>query len=176
MTWIDERNKSMYKDLKQLCYKKLGIPHQNVLMNKYRNSKNKMSHASKIILQINAKLGHPQWIIEPIRELSKKTMVIGVDVYHKTIKGRQSCAGFVASLDDKFSKFYSATMIQAVGQELMKNISVHMEAAIQCYQKINKYVPEIILLYRDGVGESRLLVFNYNRLNIGCTQHRGRVD
>lgn len=44
-----------------------------------------MSHCSKIILQMNVKLGYPLWIVNPIPELSKKAMIVGVDVYHKTI-------------------------------------------------------------------------------------------
>jgi aubergine-like protein len=60
---------------------------------------------------VNAKLGFPLWVVEPVEKISKKTMVIGVDVYHKTIKGKNSCAGFVASLDAEFSKYYSSTVI-----------------------------------------------------------------
>jgi hypothetical protein len=60
---------------------------------------------------MNVKLGYPLWIVNPIPELSKKAMIVGVDVYHKTINQSKSCAGFVASLDDKFSKFYSSSMI-----------------------------------------------------------------
>jgi aubergine-like protein len=48
-TWIPEKEKgNLYKPIKRLCYKDLGIPHQNALANKFYNSKNKMSHASKI--------------------------------------------------------------------------------------------------------------------------------
>lgn len=39
-------------------------------------------------------------------------MLVGVDVYHKLVKGRNSCAGFVASMDETFSTYYSATVIQ----------------------------------------------------------------
>jgi len=93
---------------------------------------------------------------------------IGIDVYHKTIAGKNSCAAFIASMDDKFSKFYSSTMIQAVGQEIMKNVSIHMEKAIRCYLLQNKVLPETIIVYRDGVGESwyiYIFIFYYIYIN-----------
>lgn len=47
-----------------------------------------MSHASKIGLQMNAKLGKLLWIVEPAKQIAKRTMLIGVDCYHKTLKNR----------------------------------------------------------------------------------------
>lgn len=44
-----------------------------------------MSHASKIAMQMNAKLGKPLWYVEPVKGIPKKTMIIGVDVYHKLV-------------------------------------------------------------------------------------------
>ena len=80
LTWIPENQKGvLYKPLKKLCYEYEGIPHQNVLSNKYLNSKNKMSHASKIALQMNAKLGKLLWYVEPVKGIPKKTMIIGIN-------------------------------------------------------------------------------------------------
>ena len=67
----------------------------------------------------------------------------------------------MATLDEKFSKFYCSTVIQAVGEELMKGIAGQVHEAIKEYLKVNKYLPELIILYRDGVGESQIIdVFN----------------
>jgi hypothetical protein len=60
---------------------------------------------------MNAKLGKLLWHVEPVKNLPKRTMIIGVDIYHKLIKKINSCAGFVATLDDMFSVYYSNILI-----------------------------------------------------------------
>ena len=60
---------------------------------------------------MNAKLGKLLWAVEPVKGTPKRTMLIGVDVYHKTFKNRKSCAGFVATLDDNFTTYYSTVVI-----------------------------------------------------------------
>lgn len=59
VTFLRQNESKFYTDLKQLLYLKLGVPHQNVLRKSL--NKNAMSVCSKIILQINAKLGDPVW-------------------------------------------------------------------------------------------------------------------
>jgi len=58
-----------------------------------------MSMVSKILLQMNAKIGLPLWITPRPALYSAKTMLIGMDVYHKLVTGNNSCVGFVSSLD-----------------------------------------------------------------------------
>jgi hypothetical protein len=57
-----------------------------------------------IIRQINAKLGGDLWRINYGKEISKKTMLVGIDVCHK---GRQSIIGFVATYDPYLCKYYT---------------------------------------------------------------------
>ena len=49
-----------------------------------------------ILRQINAKLGGDLWRMNFGKEISKKTMLFGIDVCHK---GRFSTIGFVATYD-----------------------------------------------------------------------------
>lgn len=49
-----------------------------------------------ILRQINAKLGGDLWRMSFSPEISKKTMLVGIDVCHK---GKSSFIGFVASYD-----------------------------------------------------------------------------
>lgn len=92
----------LYPAIKNLCYKELGIPNQNALINKFMNNKNKGAIGAKIAFQLNAKLGKGIWQVEKMNLANKKVMLVGVDVYHKLVRGRNSCAGFVASMDDSF--------------------------------------------------------------------------
>ena len=49
-----------------------------------------------ILRQINAKLGGDLWRMSFPKEISRKTMLVGIDVCHK---GKHSIIGFVATYD-----------------------------------------------------------------------------
>lgn len=83
-------------------------------------------------------------------------MLVGLDVYHKTIAGRRSVAGLVASMDSTFSRFWSASIVLGVGQELTHNVAGYFAQALVQYEKVNNYLPDTIIFYRDGVGESQV--------------------
>lgn len=83
-------------------------------------------------------------------------MLIGLDVYHKTMVGRRSVAGLVATMDAAFTQYWSASIILAKGQELTHNISGYVLEALRYYSKKNGYLPDTIIFYRDGVGESQI--------------------
>lgn len=83
-------------------------------------------------------------------------MLIGLDVYHGTLSGKRSVAGFVASMDSGFTQFWSASMILGVGQELAHSVASNVGAALNEYAKVNKFYPDTIIFYRDGVGESQV--------------------
>jgi len=120
--------------------------------------KKAMSAASKILLQINAKLGQELWLTERPKNLPEKTMIIGADVFHNIGQKKDSCIGFCASLDPNFSKFYSRISLQKPGQELMDNLSGLIKDAIAKYFEFNgkKFFPEYIFFFRDGVGEGQV--------------------
>jgi aubergine-like protein len=108
------------------------------------------------VLQINVKLGCPIWQVECPAPVSKKTMLVGLDVYHKTFTGRKSVAGFVASMDAGFTQFWSTSIILNKGQELAHNIAGYFGQALHQYQAKNGFLPDTIIFYRDGVGESQV--------------------
>jgi len=80
-------------------------------------------------------------------------MIIGADVFHNIGAKKDSCIGFCASLDAKFTRFFSKIALQKPGKELMESLSVLITDAIKKYFEINKYAPEYIFFFRDGVGE-----------------------
>ena len=57
-----------------------------------------------ILRQINAKLGGDLWHLNFGAEISKKTMLVGIDVCHK---GKQSIIGFCATYDEHMCKYYT---------------------------------------------------------------------
>ena len=88
--------------------------------------------------------------------ITQRTILVGLDVYHKTMVGRRSIAGFVASMDPTFTQYWSASIILGKGQELTHNISGYMREALLLYRTRNGFLPDTIIFYRDGVGESQI--------------------
>jgi len=72
-----------------------------------------------ILRQINAKLGGDLWRMSFHEEISKKTMLVGIDVCHK---GRQSIIGFAATYDTHMCKYYTQASPQPQkGKEIVSN-------------------------------------------------------
>jgi len=70
---------------------------------------------------------------------------------------KKSCIGFCATLDNEFTRFFAKIKMQPrVGQEFMPNLVSLVREAIMKYLETNKYFPDLIILYRDGVGESQI--------------------
>lgn len=118
-----------------------------------------MSVCNKIALQINCKLGGELWRLDiPLT----KTMLVGIDVCHDTSPsarvggGRQSVAGFCASMNQSFTKYYSRVSFQRTGQELVDGLKVCMTEALRSFFEINHVLPDVIIVYRDGVGDGML--------------------
>jgi aubergine-like protein len=117
-----------------------------------------LSVCNKIALQINCKLGGELWRLDiPL----SKTMLVGIDVCHDTSGargggGRQSVAGFCASMNGNFTKYYSRVSFQRTGQELVDGLKLCMTEALRAFFELNRYLPDIIVVYRDGVGDGML--------------------
>jgi len=59
---------------------------------------------------MNAKMGKPLWLTPSPKSISKNTMLVGIDMYHKLVGGRK-CLGFVATMDSDFTTFFSKPII-----------------------------------------------------------------
>lgn len=153
VSFIPDRDKDrLYGPLKKFCFSDKGISHQNVLAFKFLKAKNAASVASKIAQQMSAKLGYALWSIPKPKKISEKTMLVGIDIYHKLVAGKKSCMGFVAHMDTACFRSFSKPIIMKAGQEMSQEIGKTMFEAITAYFKANKYLPENIVIYRDGVG------------------------
>jgi aubergine-like protein len=115
-----------------------------------------------ILRQINAKLGGDLWRMAFGPEISKKTMLVGIDVCHK---GKQSIIGFVATYDQYMCKYYTQASPQPTkGTEIISGniLQQYFQSSLQAYRDYNNGdVPDHIIIYRDGVGDSmRAMVIN----------------
>ncbi|XP_036382072.1 piwi-like protein 2 [Megalops cyprinoides] len=86
----------------------------------------------------------------------KHLMVIGVDVHHDTSKKSRSVMGFVASLNNSLTRWYSRVTFQMPNEEVINGFRVCLLAALQKYYEVNHSLPEKIVVYRDGVSDGQL--------------------
>ena len=124
-------------------------------------NKNIRSVFSKILIQMNAKLGGSLYKIEIDKALQgKKIMVIGADSSkHKDKNNYGTGIAMVATINDNLNDFYCETKIIKVND--MKDqfhfcISNFIENAVKVYEKNNKgNKPDLIIIYRQGVSKQQ---------------------
>ena len=98
-----------YKLYKNICYN-LNVVTQVLAARTVR--KFNLSVATNVLKQINSKLGGDLFHLQFSKELSLKTMLIGIDVCHS---GPSSIVGFCASINKTMSQYYSEKINQRRG-------------------------------------------------------------
>ncbi|XP_034240768.1 piwi-like protein Ago3 isoform X2 [Thrips palmi] len=111
------------------------------------------SIVQKIALQINCKLGGALWAVKiPFDDF----MVCGMDVYHDPTRKGASVTGFVASLNQPLTRWFSKVTFQTPGQELVDGLKLCLISALKKYHDVNGKFPDRIMMFRDGVGDGQL--------------------
>ena len=124
------------------------------------------SYISKILLQINNKLGGFNYFLNlPDEIISQKIMLIGVDSSNiwgrKTSKYNDKKIGLamISTKDKNFSKFFSNKEIIKYDKHysisIRKAISDFIEQAIKKYKKENSENPKNIIIYRQGIAQNQ---------------------
>ncbi|NWR83779.1 PIWL1 protein, partial [Furnarius figulus] len=150
---LSSSRKDKYDAIKKYLCTDCPIPSQCVLARTLSKPQTIMTVATKIALQINCKMGGELWSVEiPL----KQVMIVGIDCYHDNISGRQSVAGFVSSLNQTMTRWFSRCVVQSRGQELVDGIKGCLQTALKSWSKWNKSLPSRIFVYRDGVGDGQL--------------------
>ena len=146
------KNDKIYAELKKHSLCKNGYVSQ-VVKAKSIQKKGIMSICSKILLQINAKLGGISYkTLQDQKVNDRKIMVIGVDSSH--IKGQGTGVAMVATINDTFTNFFNKEEIikeENNKEQLQYCVSSFIEKAIEVYKKENKEAPKNIIIYRQGV-------------------------
>ncbi|CAF4140900.1 unnamed protein product [Rotaria sp. Silwood2] len=152
---LSNNRKDRYDALKKFLCLDNPVPSQMVLTKTLSRRNQLMSVATKIGIQINAKLGGEVW---GVQIPTKTLMVIGMDSYHDSKRRGASVGAFVASTNPTLTKFYSRVIYQRTAQELMDGLAVCMKDALKEYYQNNNCLPEKIVLYRDGVSDGQLAI------------------
>ncbi|XP_074648302.1 piwi-like protein 1 isoform X2 [Tubulanus polymorphus] len=142
-----------YNAVKKLATVECPIASQVIISKTIGDERKLGSVVQKIALQINCKLGGELWAVNiPVKNM----MIIGIDVYHDKSGQHSSWLGFVASMNQSFTSWYSKVSQQLPGQELGDKLKLCMVASLRKYHSIHGELPSRIMIYRDGVGDGRL--------------------
>jgi len=147
----DKKNK-LYDELKKHSLCKNGYVSQ-VIKTTSLKSKGMMSTCSKILLQINAKLGGVSYktiIDKSIQE--RDIMVVGVDSSHFN---KRTAVAMVSTIDENFADFYNKENILEDSDDKYRFcVSSFLEEAIPKYKEKNNKLPKNIIIYRQGISDN----------------------
>lgn len=150
----------VYKRVKTHCNQVLGIPTQFFTNWGPRFTKNieNLSVVSKVLIQMCAKLKAVIWQVQVPKDVNvngHQVMIVGADVFHRSM--HESVTSVVSSTDKNFTSYYSQTSVQKRrGDDTLYNIAESIKMAARKYVKKNQHPPNIIIVYRDGVGQSQV--------------------
>ncbi|XP_044897634.1 piwi-like protein 1 isoform X3 [Felis catus] len=150
---LSSNRKDKYDAIKKYLCTDCPTPSQCVVARTLGKQQTVMAIATKIALQMNCKMGGELWRVDMPLKLA---MIVGIDCYHDTTAGRRSIAGFVASINEGMTRWFSRCVFQDRGQELVDGLKVCLQAALRAWNSCNEYMPSRIVVYRDGVGDGQL--------------------
>jgi len=137
---------------KVLCVDK-PIPSQVITGTLLKKGKGMMSVATKVAIQMAAKLGAEPWAVAlPIKD----TMVIGYDTYHDSNQKGMAVGAVVATLNASMTKFCSSCTMHRNDEEMLSQMRVCVTNAVRKYVSYNGCVPKRVIIYRDGVGDGQI--------------------
>ncbi|KAN0028498.1 hypothetical protein ACTFIV_010343 [Dictyostelium citrinum] len=161
---IPQNNSEVYKGIKIKSLVQLKVLTQCIFSRTFDKGR---PVATKLKQQVVAKLGLAPWGLSQdiYKGVPKKTMVIGIDVGHNSDMRGHSVVGFVATIDDKFQKFFSRAYVQErPGKEIIGTLEDATKEAMKSYFNANNCLPELVIVYRDGVGDGMLDLVNKNEI------------
>jgi len=139
-----------YGAIKKVTCSELGIPSQVITHGKcLRDQRKMMSIATKVMIQIAAKLGGEPW---RVALPTQSWMVIGYDTYHDARHNR-AIGAFVASINQSFTRYTSSVLQHENCEEISASFRVHFLNCLHAYRRENLgKLPSKIFVYRDGIG------------------------
>ncbi|XP_059470677.1 piwi-like protein Siwi [Neocloeon triangulifer] len=141
-----------YSAIKKICYvnrtEMCQVVNRRCVVNQ-----NMRSIATKVIMQMNCKVGGAPWSVANPPALDK-VMVAGFDLSKDSMHKDTAFGALVASLDIHFSEYYSQAIECRKGQDVSGAIGeVFCKAVRKFQEKRQGCLPSHIIFYRDGVDE-----------------------
>ncbi|XP_058387642.1 piwi-like protein 3 [Diceros bicornis minor] len=156
---LSSDRKDMYDGIKKFLCVNYPIPSQCVVARTLDKPQTLMTIATKIAQQMNCKMGGALWKVETGLQ---NTMFIGIDCFHDIVNRQKSIAGFVSSINNELTQWFSQCIFQESGQELVSGLRACLQAALKLWREHNPFMPHSVIVYRDGVGDGQLeALINY---------------
>ncbi|KAM5200114.1 piwi-like protein 3 isoform 2-T2 [Hipposideros larvatus] len=150
---LSSDRKEMYDGIKKYLCVNCPIPSQCVVARTLDKPQTLMTIATKIAQQMNCKMGGALWKVQTGLQ---NAMFIGIDCFHDIVNRRKSIAGFVASVNEDLTEWFSQCIFQESGQELVNGLRACLQEALKLWYERNSILPYSIIVYRDGVGDGQL--------------------
>ncbi|CAF4530190.1 unnamed protein product, partial [Rotaria magnacalcarata] len=158
---LTNNRKDRYDAIKKVLCVDCPVPSQMLLSKTLQKQGQLMSVATKVGIQINAKLGGEIWAVQIP---SKTLMVIGIDIYRDSQSRSSQMIGFVASINPTCTRYYSHVIEQRNNNDMIKGLKSCMQNALQKYHEVNGSLPAKIIVYRDGVNDFQIIDVIENEL------------
>jgi aubergine-like protein len=143
----------LYDAIKKLLVTEIPVPSQVVLSSTISRGKNLRSIVSKILLQMNAKIGGEPWFVDNMPLIGEApTMIMGMDVFHK--QGKFSVLALVGTTNNHGTKYFSKCAVVKEGEDGTVQFGSMVEAALEAFKKKQGVYPARVIYYRDGMGDS----------------------
>ena len=165
MFFISNKEDNLYSPLKKHSLSTKGYISQVIKLESLKKNMNSKhgpySYYSKILLQINNKLGGYSYILNIDKNISeRKLMFIGMDSSHIWQTGNTGIA-MVSTRDQYFSQFYfkkeTIAKDEHYASEIYRKISTFITEAVNKYRKNNNNEnPKNIIIYRQGIAHNQL--------------------
>ena len=162
--YLIKNNNKIYDELKRHSLCKNGYVSQVVKTTSLK-AKGMMSICSKILLQINAKLGGISYktIIDKTI-LDREIMVVGVD---SSSFNKKTGVAMVSTIDNSFADFFnSEKILNEKDDSLQYCVSSFLEDAIPKYFAKNKKNPKNIIIYRQGISDNLIYLLKNEVMQI----------
>ena len=133
---IPPNMKTQYKRLKDFSLHTLGVVSQ-VAVESTLNKKNNQSIITKLLLQINAKVGNILW--SPSAQINTSgMMIVGID---NSCAGRKNIVSLCGTYDDTFTSVYSSSGVYEKPEDKFLVMKQLILEAIGHYVKVNQKGP-----------------------------------
>jgi len=170
MCVLPDDRKDRYDAIKQLLCCSNAVPSQNVLLKTITKDKILRSVATKVLMQMNCKIGGTLWDAGIPMKKKGVLMVVGIDTFVDAkvqARGHRKANGaLVASVDPQATKWFSRQLLDNATEPLEEGLKRSFHLALKNFLEQNEQLPERIMVYRDGVGEGQLQ--NVQRDEIGA--------
>lgn len=164
---ITNKTEHLYSAIKRssLCDK--GYISQVVKAENIRHPKKGFAVATKLLQQMNQKCGGNSYVLSLSSDVKKSNfMIVGVDSSH--ISGKRTGVAMVATLNSDYTEFYNEENIieERNKEQLVHAVGKFINSAVIEYFKVNKTLPQGVIIYRQGVSKEQKEYLKHEVANI----------